>query len=132
MVDDESRRSGSAIGFEALRGRVIGCAIAVHTALGPGFREPVYRRALELELDHIGVPFASELGITVSYRARPVGTHCLDLLVASSVVLELKAVPAIERLHVAQVLAYLRASGCRLGFVLNFGAATLGIRRVVL
>jgi GxxExxY protein len=47
-------------------------------------------------------------------------------------VLELKAVPAIERLHVAQVRAYLRASGCRLGFVLNFGAPTLGIRRVVL
>ena len=88
--------------------------------------------SLELELENESLPFVSELSISVSYRGRPVGRHRLDMLVASQIVLELKSVPTIERVHVAQVLAYLRAAGSRVGYVLNFGSGILGVRRVVL
>lgn len=117
---------------EALGHALIGHAIAVHQALGPGFAEAVYRRALEVEFRRQGIAFDSELSITVSYRGVPVGCHRLDFLVERRVVVELKVAPAIEPVHRAQVVAYLRSSGCRLGYVLNFGAPTLGIRRVVL
>jgi GxxExxY protein len=117
---------------EALARGLIGHAIAVHRALGPGFSEAVYARAMEIELRQARIAFHSEVSITVLYRGTPVGHHRLDLLVGEQVVLELKALPAIEPVHRAQVLAYLRTSGCRLGYVLNFGAATLGIRRVIL
>jgi GxxExxY protein len=124
--DDEDLRT------EALAHDVIGRAIAVHRALGPGFVEAVYGRAMEIELRLARIPFDAEVCITVSYRGTPVGRHRLDLLIGRRVVVELKALPGVEPLHRSQVLAYLRATGCRLGYVFNFGTATLGIGRVIL
>jgi len=132
FATDVSRSDAEDLRTEALAHDLIGHAIAVHRALGPGFVEAVYGRAMEIELRLARIPFEGEVCITVSYRGTPVGRHRLDLLVARRVVIELKALPALEPLHRMQVLAYLRATGCRLGYVLNFGAATLGIRRVVL
>lgn len=117
---------------EALGHRVLGCAISVHQALGPGLAEAVYGRALEIELGSAAIPFESQLSISIAYRGIPVGFHRLDVLVAGCIVLELKALPSIETIHRLQALSYMRASGCRLGYVLNFGSPTLGIRRVVL
>jgi GxxExxY protein len=125
--DDDGRAERDALGRA-----LIGLAISVHTALGPGFAEVVYRRALEIELQLAKVSYESELSIVVSYRGSPVGRHRLDLLVEKTVVLELKALPSIESVHRRQVLSYLRASRCRLGYVLNFGSPVLGVMRVIL
>jgi len=113
---------------------VIDCALAVHRTLGPGFIESVYHNALCLELQSRDIPFETERTVVVRYRERPVGIHRLDLIVHSAVVVELKAVKWLDPAHHAQVLSYLRATGYRVGLLMNFGGATLaqGLRRVVL
>ena len=120
------------LAFDELSGRVIAAAIAVHKGLGPGFMESVYEQAFKLELSDRGIPFESQKVVEVCYGGRLVGAHVLDLLVAGSLVVELKAVKGLEDIHYAQVKSYLRASGTNLGLLLNFNSATLDVKRVVL
>jgi len=117
--------------FEACSGRVIGAAVAVHSALGPGFLEGVYQRALEMELDAQLIRFERQLKVEVRYRGQVVGVHRLDLLVEDVMVVELKAASAIIDAHLAQLRSYLKATDIRVGLLLNFNAPVLGVRRVV-
>jgi GxxExxY protein len=116
----------------SLRERVIGCCISVHKALGPGFLESVYHRALEIELAEQGIEFETEKEINISYRGRFVGNHRLDFLVAGRLVLELKTVERITKDHYAQVRSYLSAIGETVGLLINFATMPIGIRRVEL
>jgi GxxExxY protein len=118
---------------DELARRVIGAAIEVHRALGPGYLEKVYEEALTVELEHQGVPFSRQHPVAVSYRGRPVGEGLVDLLVGGCVVVELKAVSALAEVHKAQVISYLKATGCRLGLLVNFQVPVLkdGVKRVV-
>lgn len=111
--------------------RVIGCAIAVHRALGPGFLEAIYAESLAIALFAADVPYAREVRIEVRFGGKPVGDHRLDLLVDDRVVVELKAVETLARTHYAQVRSYLRATDLRVGLLLNFDAAVLEIRRIL-
>ena len=117
--------------LNALTGRVIGCAIEVHRILGPGFLESLYAEALASNLAASGLPHSREVRVAVAFKGRPIGEHRLDLLVDDRVVVELKAVEALARVHYAQVRSYLRATGLRVGLLLNFDAATLEIRRIL-
>jgi len=110
------------------------CGYAVHKALGPGFLESTYQNAFCVELVAQQVPFECQRSITVEYRGRPVAVHRLDLVVHGCIVVELKAVKTLERVHEAQVLAYLKASKLPVGLLMNFGGATLkeGFRRIIL
>jgi len=112
--------------------QVIGSAINVHKALGPGFTERMYAKALQYELQERKVPFAVERLIRVRYKEQLLGTHRLDLVVKEAVVVELKAVYEINNFHIAQMLSYLKASGKRLGLILNFARGKLEIKRVAL
>jgi GxxExxY protein len=114
--------------------RIIGCAIAVHRALGPGFLEKIYREAMCLELAAAGVRFKKEVAVTVRYRDTPIAGHRLDLVVEDGVILELKAVRRLRTIHRAQLHSCLKASGLRVGLLVNFRVELLkaGIRRVVL
>ena len=85
-----------------------------------------------MELDARGISFDTERAVPVRYMDRVLGVHRLDLLVEQRVVVELKAVQRLEMVHTAQVLSYLRAANLRAGLLLNFNAAPLGIRRIVL
>jgi len=118
---------------EEIGRRVIGCAITVHRVLGPGFREPIYHRALCLELDEQGLTFESEKRILVPYKRWEIDGHRLDLIIGGCVIGELKAVPRLGNVHRMQVLSYLKATRLRLGYVLNFNAEVMkhGIKRVV-
>lgn len=113
--------------------RVIGCAIEVHRVLGPGLLESAYEEALCLELASAGVPFKRQLIVPVFYKGQPVGEYRLDLLVADTVVVEIKSVERMDPVFVAQVLTYLRATEKRVGLVINFNSRLLrdGIKRVV-
>ena len=113
---------------------VIGAAIEVHQTLGPGFLEAVYEEALCVELKLRGIPYGRQVSIAVQYKGRAVGEGRLDLLVRDSLVVELKAVETLLPIHAAQVMSYLRATGCHLGLLLNFNVPALrhGIRRIVL
>jgi GxxExxY protein len=114
--------------------RIIGAAIAVHRELGPGFLESIYEQAMRLELEARGLRFECEKAIAVLYRGTPIPGQRIDLLVGGCVIVEVKAVSAIEPVHVAQVVSYLKTTGLRLGLLINFHERLLkdGIRRIVL
>ena len=113
---------------------IIGCAIRVHRELGPGFLESTYRNALCLEFQRDYIQFETEKPVVVRYQNVPIATHRLDLVVSERVILELKSVAALDAVHSAQLLSYLKATGMRVGLLMNFGAITLraGLRRIVL
>ena len=106
---------------------------AVHRELGPGFIEPVYGRALVLELRHRDLSTETEQPVQIYYRGEPVCSHRLDIVVERVVVVEVKAVRKLRPIHQAQVLSYLKASGCRIGLLMNFNVPMLidGLRRFV-
>ncbi len=114
---------------------VIGAAIAVHRALGPGLLESAYQECLCQELALRGIPFEREVPLPLEYK----GIRCecgyrLDILVAGAVVVEVKAIEAIAPIHEAQLLTYLRLGGWSVGLLMNFNVVVLkdGIRRRVL
>ncbi len=111
---------------------VIGAAIEVHKALGPGFLERFYSKALQHELRGREVPLETEQPIRVKYKNQLLGLHRLDLVVAGKLVVELKAVYEINNFHIAQMLSYLKTSGIRLGLILDFSRSRLEIKRVAL
>jgi GxxExxY protein len=114
--------------------RIIGAAIEVHRALGPGFLERIYQEALCIELQLLGIGFERERPVLVHYRDVPIPGQRIDLIVEACVVVELKAASRLDAAHYGQVISYLRTTGLRLGLLLNFTCPTLrdGIKRVVL
>lgn len=117
--------------FESLSGEVIGAAIDVHRALGPGFLESTYAGALKVALTHRHLRFEVERPLTVTFEGVEVGVGRLDILIGDVLVAELKAVETLHATHVAELRAYLKASGCRSGLRFNFNSPTLVVRRVV-
>lgn len=118
--------------FEALSGRILEAGIQVHRALGPGFLESVYENALVVAFSHRGIRFAKQHEVRVSFEEQEVGFHRLDLLVEGQIVVEIKAVKALEEIHFAQLKSYLKATQLRTGLLLNFNAPILVVKRVVL
>ena len=113
---------------------VLGAAIEVHGIVGPGSLESVYEQALCVELGLRNVHYRRQAPIKVKYKGHRVGESCLDLLVSERVVVELKAVDALAPIHWVQVRSYLKATGCRLGLLINFNVPVLlrGVRRIIL
>jgi GxxExxY protein len=113
---------------------VIGAALEVHRAMGPGLLESVYRRCIERELSIRGVAFQSEVPLRATYKGLTFDSaYRLDMVVEGKVVLELKAVERLLPVHEAQLLSYLRLGGLRLGMLINFHQSQLrsGVKRVV-
>ena len=113
--------------------RIIGAAIEVHRHLGPGQLESVYERAPAQELAFREIPHRTQVPITVHYKGCCVGEFVADLIVDDRIVVELKAVTAIQAVHVAQTLSYLDAAGLRIGLLINFNVPVLcrGVRRLI-
>src|SRR3972149_1237292 len=105
--------------------KIIGAAFEVHRELGPGFLEKVYETALVQELSSRGVSARPQAEIEVSYRGQPVGLYFADILVDGRVICEIKAVDKLSSPHEAQLLHYLKATGIKVGLLLNFGARRL-------
>jgi GxxExxY protein len=115
--------------LENLTQKIIGCAMTVHQALGPGFLESVYQNALLIELRHAGLQCEANSRIPVHYREENVGDFIADILVENLVILELKAVNEIHPSHEAQLVNYLHATRLEIGLLLNFGSNKLEIKR---
>ena len=136
MSDDtaETQREGTSVTlleeFNALSERTIGCGIRVHKALGPGFIEKVYAKALAYEFKKNRISFTQEESVRVRYEEMLVGMHRLDFVVDDKIVLEVKAVYDINHFHMAQVLSYLKATGKRMGLIFNFSRPRLQIKRI--
>ena len=111
--------------------RVIGCAFTVANTLGAGFLEKVYENALVHELTKAGLMVRQQIAIAVEYDGITVGTYAADLLVEHAVLVEIKAVRALDTNHDAQYLNYLRATGLTVCLLMNFANPRLEIRRRV-
>jgi len=120
--------------LDAIASAAIGAALEVHRILGPGFLEGIYEEALAMELELRGISFERQKMISVSYKGRRIGEGRTDFFVENSLIIELKAAEKLLPVHHAQVISYLKATGCRLGLLINFHESVLrqGIRRVVL
>jgi GxxExxY protein len=116
---------------DALSERVIGCAFKVQNTLGCGFLEKVYENALLHECRKSGLNARAQHPIQVRYDQVVVGEYVADLLVEGSLLVELKAVKALDDIHLAQCLNYLKATGFKTCLLLNFGSPNLEIKRVV-
>ncbi|MFN8530039.1 MAG: GxxExxY protein [Anaerolineae bacterium] len=121
--------------INALTEQIIGAAIEVHRELGPGLLESAYEACLAHELTLRGLPYERQKAIPVRYKG--VEVDCgfrLDLWVDQRVIVELKAVDALNAIHKAQMLSYLRLTQCRIGLLMNFNVLQLtnGLRRIIL
>lgn len=120
--------------IESLAKRVIGAAIEVHKALGPGFLESAYEKAISIELNHRHIEHQCQAHVNVQYKGICVGEGRVDVLIRDKIILELKAVEQFKGIHQSQLISYMRAMDIRLGFLMNFNTAVLkdGIKRFVL
>lgn len=106
-------------------GAIIGCAMEVHSHLGPGLIERLYEDAMIHELGERGLTVARQVPIAVPYKSITLSGQRLDLVVNASVVVELKSIEAVSQTHLAQLVSYLRAGGYPVGLLLNFNVARL-------
>jgi GxxExxY protein len=112
---------------------IIGCALRVHRELGPGFLEAVYKEALGIELDAVGVPHKVEVRLPVRFRGHVLNAHYrADIVCHAAVIIEVKAQKGLTIVDEAQVLNYLKAGGLQRALLFNFGTRSLQIRRFVL
>ena len=111
---------------EELTGSILKCAYKVHSVLGPGLLESAYEECLFYELEKTGLAVNKQKPMPMGYR--------IDLLVEEKVILEIKSVEALNPVHFAQIITYLKLSDCRIGFLINFNVKSLkeGIKRIIM
>jgi len=112
--------------------KIMGAIFEVHKKLGPGFLESVYEKALIEELSGRGMKVETEKVIDLTYKDKKIGAHRLDLVVEQKVVVELKTVERFSVHHKAQLTSYLKASGYKLGILVNFSKSKVEYRRVLI
>jgi GxxExxY protein len=118
--------------YKDLSYKIIELALEVHNELGCGFLEKVYENALMILLDRENIPARQQAPADVYFQDKVVGQYFADIMVDNKLILELKTVDVIANIHKAQVLNYLRATGLKLGLILNFGKPRLEYKRLVL
>ncbi|MFC1877551.1 GxxExxY protein [Thermodesulfobacteriota bacterium] len=120
------------IQFEELTYKINGAIYEVNKVLGSGFLEKVYENALFLELTSRGINAACQVPISVQYKENTVGEYIADMVVENSVLVEIKAVDALQKIHEAQLLNYLKATGYKIGLLVNFSHPKAVIKRFVM
>ena len=129
-MSQETRKAGTNLRDSEITDAIISAAITVHRELGPGFIESVYEQALAVEFALRGVAFIRQKSIPLFYRDHQIGEHRLDFLVEEKIVVELKAIDSLEKVHFAIVRSYQKASGLADGLILNFSSMPLTVKRV--
>lgn len=135
-MDREAHKEHRGLGapVEGIAREVFEAGLTVHRVLGPGLLESTYEHCFAFELHSRKLAVSRQLALPIAYRAVTLDAgYRLDLLVGDAVVVEIKAVEALTRLHEAQVLTYLKHSGCRLGFLMNFNVDLFknGVHRLI-
>ena len=116
--------------YSELTGKIICCAMDVHKALGNGFQEVIYQRALEYEMKLQNIEFARELEMDIFYKNQHIGTRRVDFLVENIISVEIKALIKLEPVHLAQAINYLEAYNLEIGMLINFGSMKLEFHRL--
>ncbi|MBK9736985.1 MAG: GxxExxY protein [Saprospiraceae bacterium] len=115
--------------FSELTGKIIGCAMKVHSVLGNGFQELIYQRALEIEFRKNNISSNREFEMPIFYDDIHIGTRRVDFLVEGKISVEIKALLELEKVHYAQAINYLEAYNLEVGLLLNFGAVSMQHKR---
>ena len=110
--------------------RIIGCAMKVHGRLGNGFQEVIYQRCLAIEMSRAGLSYAREVNHPVWYESIEVGYRRADFIVEGKVIVEIKAVIALDDVHLSQAKNYTVAYDYPVGLLINFGGASLQYKRI--
>ena len=110
--------------------RIIGCAIKVHNYLGSGFMEVVYQRALAIEMQKANLQFLREQEMPILYEDRQIGIRRVDFFVENQILVEIKAVATMEKVHLAQAINYLESFDKEIGLLVNFGSKSLEFKRL--
>ena len=116
--------------YSELTSKIIRCAMNVHSALGNGFQEVIYQRALAIEMELENIAFNREFEMPIFYREQRIGTRRVDFLVEALISVELKAMIKIEDVHFAQAINYLEAYNLEIGLLINFGERSLNFKRL--
>ena len=116
--------------YSELTSKIIRCAMTVHSALGNGFQEVIYQRALEIEMKLANIEFDREFEMPIYYRGELIGTRRVDFFVEKIVSVELKAQTKLEDVHFAQAINYLEAYNLEIGLLINFGEVSLNFKRL--
>ncbi|MCX6150246.1 MAG: GxxExxY protein [Ignavibacteriales bacterium] len=116
--------------YSEMTSKIIGCAMRVHSALGNGFQEVIYQRALEIEFIDSNILFSREYEMPVYYKDQQIGTRRVDFLVEEKISVELKALVKLEDVHLARAINYLEAYDLEVGLLINFGAKSLEFKRL--
>jgi GxxExxY protein len=120
--------------YDELTYQIIGCAMTVHRAHGPGLRENTYQRDLEAQLEEKGLDFEAQRLYEVHDSGQGealIGYYIPDFVVAEQVIVEIKALQGLDNSHLAQVIGYLAVSGCPIGLLVNFGRRSLEWQRIL-
>jgi GxxExxY protein len=120
----------SELKYKEITEKIIGAAMKVHAALGNGFQEVIYQRALEIELKEMNVSFEREFSMPVYYKSQQIGERRVDFLIDKKISVELKAIIQLEPVHLAQARNYLEAYNLEVGLLLNFGSISLQFKRL--
>ena len=115
----------------ALTAKIIGCAMEVHSIIGNGFQEVIYQRALAIEMEMNGLSFQREFEMDIFYKGHHLGRRRVDFFVEGKVMVEMKAVLALDDAHLAQAINYLEAYNLEIGLLINFGSPHLEFKRVM-
>jgi GxxExxY protein len=110
--------------------KIIGCAMTVHSALGNGFQEVIYQRALAVEMHDQGLSYVREMEMEIFYKGHQIGTRRVDFFVETKIMVEIKAVIQLEDVHLAQAMNYCQAYNLPIGLLINFGSKSLQHKRV--
>jgi GxxExxY protein len=116
--------------YKEITERIIGSSMKVHAALGNGFQEVIYQRALEIEMKDAGLHFERELSMPVYYKGEQIGERRVDFFVEGKIMVELKAIVQLENVHLAQAKNYLEAYNMEIGLLINFGSISLQFKRL--
>ncbi|MBN2425544.1 MAG: GxxExxY protein [Calditrichaceae bacterium] len=118
--------------YSEITEKIIGCAMKVHRVLGNGFQEVIYQRALAIEMRNQGLNFERELEMPIFYEEEQIGTRRVDFFVEDKIMVELKALTQLEKVHLAQAINYLEAYRIEIGLLINFGATSLEFKRLTI
>ena len=117
--------------YADLTGKIIGCAMKVHNTLGNRFQEVIYQRCLALEMEKQDLQFQREMEMPIYCEGVELGQRRVDFLVEGKIMVELKAIIELEKVHIAQALNYLEAFQLEIGLLINFGGTRLTFKRLI-
>jgi GxxExxY protein len=116
--------------YKEITEKIIGAAMRVHAALGNGFQEVIYQRALEIEMTESALQFVREFNMPIFYKGRNIGERRVDFFVEDKIMVEIKAIIQLENVHLAQAKNYLEAYNVQVGLLINFGSISLQFKRL--